>query len=426
MREKFAAWYPPSPEQREEYVVNGLVALDANILLDLYRMNSDARQDLLSLLHRLGAHLWVPHQAALEFHRNRLNVILDQEKIISRIRTAAADARRKLMAEADGLRYHPVIDRQKLAEAVTSGFALIDDYLVGIEKEPLLSLRTAASADPILDAITELLDGKVGPEYEPDQLKRVIAAGRTRIEAKQPPGYADAKKGDDRAVGDYILWRQLLDEAAQRKRPVLLITNDQKEDWYRRLHGLTIGPRVELVEEMRAEADVPFTAETLARFVDTAPARLKSTVKDNTVSEVKRLDEERRASAQEETGSPPEPGQSRRPPPPRGTTQPARDPERKHLVDFGSEIERLERRRAEADQRVQVATDALAEARAESGLADTGETSDPRSYLRALEYELDDSRAERDLIEDKLARFRQGLAWNSDNASNPDRPDFWS
>jgi hypothetical protein len=360
----------------------------------------------------------------LEFHRNRLSVIYAQEQIIDQIRKNATAARNKLMADAEGLRHHPVIDRQKLADAVTAGFSLIDDYLDGIKNEPLLSIRTAASEDPILDAITELLDGKVGQDYDPDQQKRVTGEGRERIKAERPPGYADAKKGDDRAVGDYILWRQLLDEAARRKKPVLLITNDQKEDWYRRLHGVTIGPRIELVEEMRAEADVPFTAETLARFVDTVPVRLKSTVKDNTVSEVRRLDEERRASAREEADALPEPGQPLHPPPPRETKRPARDPARRSLWDFGSEIERLERRRAEADQRVQVATDDLAEARAGAGLAHSGETSDPRSYVRALEYELEDSRAERDRIEDELAQFRQALS--SDRASKPDRPDAGS
>ena len=42
------------------------------------------------------------------------------------------------------------------------------------------------------------------------------------------------KKEGSQALGDYVLWRQLLDEAAKRKLPVLLVTNDQKEDWYRR------------------------------------------------------------------------------------------------------------------------------------------------------------------------------------------------
>jgi hypothetical protein len=422
LRKNFAAWYPPSPEQREEFVVNGLVALDANILLDLYRMNPDARQDLLSLLHRLETHLWVPHQAALEFHRNRLNVIYDQEQIIGQIRKDVTAAKNKLMAEADGLRHHPVIDRQKFTDAVAAGFSLIDDYLDGIKNEPLLSIRTAASEDPILDAITELLDGKVGQKYEADRQKRVTEEGRKRIEAKQPPGYADAKKGDDRAVGDYILWRQLLDEAARRKKPVLLITNDQKEDWYLRLHGLTIGPRIELVEEMRTESDVPFTAETLARFVDTAPARLKSTVKDITVSEVKRLDDERQAGARAEIAYVSESGRPLRPPSSRRGQWPAEDSTRR-LLELSAEIDQLELRRVRTEQAVQAATEALAEARAKAGLADSGEESDPRSYMRALEYQLDDYRAERAAIEDALAQRRRDLSPNSDTTSETDRPD---
>lgn len=42
MRDQFAAWYTPSPERREQFILNGLIALDTNILPDLYRMNNEA------------------------------------------------------------------------------------------------------------------------------------------------------------------------------------------------------------------------------------------------------------------------------------------------------------------------------------------------------------------------------------------------
>jgi len=82
MREQFAAWYPPSTEERDRFITEGLVVPDANVLLDLYRMNSDAREDVLALLRRVSKLLWIPHQVGLEFHRNRFTVIHDQEQII--------------------------------------------------------------------------------------------------------------------------------------------------------------------------------------------------------------------------------------------------------------------------------------------------------------------------------------------------------
>src|SRR6266702_332987 len=162
--------------------------------------------------------------------------------------------------------------------------------LEGLGQEPILSIKTAMDSDPVLDAVTTLLADKTGPAYPPEEMARVEADGMQRIKDKRPPGYADAKKEGSQALGDYVLWRQLLDEAATRKLPVLLVTNDQKEDWYRKLHGITIGPRIELISEMLDEAGVPFHAQTLERFLGSAAPILRS-VKETTVTEVRRIAE---------------------------------------------------------------------------------------------------------------------------------------
>lgn len=298
MREQFAAWYPPSPEQRREFITAGLVVLDANVLLDLYRMNTDAREDVLGLLRRLGDRLWIPHQVAQEFHRNRLNVIHDQEQILKKIRETISDSVHKLTESVNNVRDHPIINRESLASVITESFDHINSYLDTLCREPILSIKTAMDADPVLDTVTTLLTGKVGPPYTRNEMPKIEADGRQRIKDERPPGYADAKKDGNRALGDYILWRQVLDEANKRKLPTLMVTNDQKEDWYLRLHGITIGPQPQLIDEMLEEAGVPFHAQTLARFISTASATLQSAVKETTVTEVSRLNEADRTAAQ--------------------------------------------------------------------------------------------------------------------------------
>ena len=303
MRDQFAAYYPPDPERRREFITAGLVALDTNVLLDLYRMNTDAREDVVGLLRQLDVRLWVPHQAALEFHRNRLTVIHDQEQVLKKLQKEVSDTASKLTEIVRNVRDHPIINRKVLEDVIRESFAEIGNYLEGLGKEPILSIRTAMDADPVLDTVTELLADKVGSSYPPDQMTKVEAEGQQRIKDQRPPGYADAKKEGSQAVGDYVLWRQLLDEATKRKLPVLLVTNDQKEDWYLRMHGITIGPRVELISEMLEEAGVPFHAQTLERFLGNAVPVLRSGMRETTVTEVRRLAEaDRTAWADENTG----------------------------------------------------------------------------------------------------------------------------
>ena len=59
-----------------------------------------------------------------------------------------------------------------------------------------------------------------------------------------------AKANDDNnAYGDLFVWFQILDYAAKESRNIVFITHDQKEDWWAKLHGKTIGPRYELRKE---------------------------------------------------------------------------------------------------------------------------------------------------------------------------------
>jgi hypothetical protein len=394
--DQFTAWYPLNDDQRDQFVREGLVALDTNILLDFYRMNAEARLDLLSLLRRLDSRLWVPHQVALEFHRNRFNVIHDQEEIIDKTRKALSDSAGKLRETVNQLRDHPVIDRRVLGETIDSAFAKINDYLDEVCKEPVLSIEAARKSDPVLEAVTNLLTGRVGKCYEPDRMGKVIADAKKRIQEKRPPGYADAKKDEDKKVGDYILWRQLMDEASQRKIPALLITNDQKEDWYRRLHGVTIGPRPELIEEMSQEAGVSFHAQTLARFIQTASPILKSQVKDGTVSEVNRLENERRAASTQRAIL----DDDRR-------AQLLQDSSLASRVSLESEAVHLEIIRDDALRAIARSEAALRAAYQTAEAASSNETEDPRSYVRALEVQLENAQTSLRDIEARLQSIRK-------------------
>jgi PIN like domain len=102
-----------------------------------------------------------------------------------------------------------------------------------------------------------------------------------------PPGYMDKSKSDP--SGDFIVWKQLIREAGVRKLPTVFVTDDRKEDWYWREHGLTIGARHELRKEMTDEADVPFVIMTSDTFLVHAKNYLDVPVSSATVDQAKEL-----------------------------------------------------------------------------------------------------------------------------------------
>ncbi|MFD6065779.1 PIN-like domain-containing protein, partial [Amycolatopsis lurida] len=107
------------------------------------------------------------------------------------------------------------------------------------------------NTDPILAMLLRLLDGRIGPAFSQEAMAKALKEAERRNQTRTPPGYQDREKDDNRSAGDYLVWEQTLVEAERRKVDVLFVTGDVKEDWWRRVQNLPVGPRVELVDELR-------------------------------------------------------------------------------------------------------------------------------------------------------------------------------
>jgi hypothetical protein len=93
-----------------------------------------------------------------------------------------------------------------------------------------------------------------------------------------PPGYEDAKKDGVNAHGDYLVWHQVLQQAKNSTRPVILVTSERKEDWWERAHGKTVGPRHELLDEAHRVTGQRVLIYQTETFVKRATMRAGGTV----------------------------------------------------------------------------------------------------------------------------------------------------
>ena len=289
LRDQFEHFYAPDEDAEKTAIQKGLVTPDTNVLLNLYRFQAGARDELFGALEKLGERLWIPHQVALEFHRRRLDVIAEQERYFN-------DTRKDLDALVGDLR--------KRVETFGTRIALDEDHIRAI-KEGIGSLQKLLTAevadaqkanevrlkdrdsDAVLTRLESLLGGRVGEPMISKVLKAARKEAKRRVAAQLPPGYCDSGKADP--TGDYLIFRQLMDEAKERKLPVVFITDDEKSDWYRREHGIPLGARYELREEMIAEAGVPFLIMTTERFLLHAEKYLDAEVSVETVDQAKEL-----------------------------------------------------------------------------------------------------------------------------------------
>lgn len=280
MRKTLQEFYTPTSAEFASLWNEAFFALDANVLLDVYRYSPATTNQLIDVLAKLGDRVWVPHQAAIEYQRNRLGV---RATVLEAYDKAALKLDSALQDLKDALR--------KNAESAS----LLDGATKAIDAAKKKLEGTKARHDKLVpgeklhDRLTDLLDGKVGPPYTAPDLAAKHKVAEERFKNRVPPGYRDAAKPEPERYGDAVVWFQLLDHAKATQKPMVLVTADTKEDWWWQERGRTQGPRPELRREMMIAANMPFYMYAPERFLEHARRYLGSEVTDEAIEEAREV-----------------------------------------------------------------------------------------------------------------------------------------
>jgi len=264
MRKALEGWYPKSAQDLAAIWDKAIFVPDANILLHCVRHPKAVREELLRLFGVLRPSLWVPFQVALEFHRNRLEVMRASVDAYDQILREYEKAIRQARDQLRQLRAHPTID-------IELEVSSLDVHLTGF-KDRIENARTThpdAEIESVVERLTDLLEDCVGERWPEPELGKVKKEGETRYAAKVPPGFLDAKKDGDeyRKYGDLIIWKDMIAKAKVEKRPIIFISDDVKEDWWWIHKGKKLGPRPELVEEFKRESEQDFHIYEFGNFI---------------------------------------------------------------------------------------------------------------------------------------------------------------
>jgi len=267
MKDLFKWSLPLNQSEIKKIWKEGILTVDTNVLLDLYRYHFNTRQALLASLNKFKGRAWISYQVADEFFRNRSGVIIsskgafsDAEKIIFELNKAIEEPLRKLKSSR--------IIPDELEEKLEIGIKLaVDEAKSSIEKIRK-EYPDYKKQDPILQSISGLFESKVGLPFEKEKLAEVLKEAKYRKDNKIPPGFKDAGKDGEKPYGDYIMWRQILDYVKESKRPLIFVTSEQKEDWWEKVQGETIGPLYELLKEFNKETDQRFLLYSTYRFLE--------------------------------------------------------------------------------------------------------------------------------------------------------------
>jgi len=287
MKKIFPGYYRPTEEEFSNLWNSCLFVLDANVLLNLYRYSQETSDELIQILKQISDRLWVPHQAALEYQKNRLQTISKQLKIYDEIQKLVEDSKKELKNKLGSLSKHPYINANNLMKIMQKAYSAVDKNLKKLKQGHPDLLQN----DNLRDVLDTLFEDKIGSPYSQKKLVEVYNLGKQRYEQEIPPGYEDKKKEGTKKYGDLILWFQIIDKAKETNKPVILVTDDRKVDWWTRLTGKTIGPRPELVDEMISKAGVSFYLYQTDRFMKNAQKFLEKQVKKKAIDEVREIRE---------------------------------------------------------------------------------------------------------------------------------------
>ena len=218
-------------------------------------------------MQKLGGRIFLPHQSALEYLRNRIATIT----IRSRAHKALKD-KAKEFANAFDLHERDYPSPMATSCADVAKRAAID--ISKIVDDTSGGQPDLLKSDTVLSKLDSIFTAKTGKPYDQAKFDEICKKGRVRYAAKVPPGYKDDSKPEPNKFGDLIIWFQLIDYATSTKKPIIFISGDAKEDWWWKHEGDTFGPRWELGQEMYEQAGVRFHMCTTPRFLDYAQQSL--------------------------------------------------------------------------------------------------------------------------------------------------------
>ena len=218
---------------------SGLVFVDANVLLDLYRVKSSTRKQAKAVLSSIQPRLRLTYYVAVEYFKNRQKVIDEKNQEIS-----SASSRHKKTLENL---------KKEISDAVSGNQAIlassgtlegdIDHLITKIEEVFASSVEQKIDQknDEVLsDLLSIFAQGVEGPPSQ-DSILETEEDGAKRYQRRIPPGFSDDEKKENvqfsglefqSKYGDFHFWKDVMRISREENSPAVVVTSDRKSDWW--------------------------------------------------------------------------------------------------------------------------------------------------------------------------------------------------
>ncbi|WP_140162494.1 PIN-like domain-containing protein [Billgrantia desiderata] len=289
MKDEFWWYFKPDSDEIDHIWKNGILTVDANVLLDLYRYHENTRNSLLDSLQSFEGTLWITRQASEEFFRNRNSVIVSAHKKFKEAKDEVEKLRTTIEASVNQLKGNRIIP-DKLADKLLEDILPVINSTQDTIEETKKNHPNFLKEDTVLEKVASLFVGSVGSPFPDSDLDSIKSEADRRKNEKIPPGYLDDAKDGERPYGDFFLWKQIIDYSKESNKPIVFVTSERKEDWWEKISGRTTGPRPELLREAFEHSGQRILIYQTDRFLEYSSQRTGKDVDAKAVEEIRAVD----------------------------------------------------------------------------------------------------------------------------------------
>lgn len=247
----------------EEMLRDAIFVLDTNSLLAPYQTGKDDIEKIKNTYTKLISEnrLFIPEHVLREFAKNRsvkIGELYSQIDIyISQI-PSVKSFEYPILGELESY-----LALNKAREEVTVAIKKYGECLKELKNgivnwnwsDPVSVMYSTTFTENIIFACSS---------SEDDLLKEYYS----RLEYNIPPGNKDKTK-ESNAIGDFLIWKSILELGITQKRDIVFISNDEKNDWLLKGNKKSISTRYELVHEFFDKTNGNnFLCMTFASFME--------------------------------------------------------------------------------------------------------------------------------------------------------------
>ena len=247
----------------EEIFKDAIFVLDTNSLLAPFNTGKENIEEIRKVYKKLieEKRLFIPEHVLLEFAKNRStkisNLYTNIDNLLSTI-PSIKSFEYPILGELDAYK-----ELKENREEIISSIKKYKDSLNNIKSgitnwnwsDPVTSMYKSTFSEDIIFS-TNLSEEDLIKEYD------------ERLANDIPPGNKDKSK-DNNAIGDFVIWKSILNLGKEKKSDIIFISNDEKNDWLLKGNKKSISTKFELVDEFyRISESNHFISMTFTEFLE--------------------------------------------------------------------------------------------------------------------------------------------------------------